>query len=228
MVGSKARVARVEAMMNALELVEQERDGILELRRKYGAREDETLTQWISRLNSELDLARRESAALAASDAHSQKVAKNLLCRMFSDFQAASVGRDRLLEERRRVAEYLGGNPNEPLIPRAKQAVEELQQLRAQVEYDEAVARLRKVLKENQVGNLGQEVPNPTPPPAPSAPPAGPERKITHSTPLSEVPLAEPETAVNLMRLYSLKKKVEELEGRIRRLEVPPPRWTGR
>ncbi|MFA4944390.1 MAG: hypothetical protein WC789_06790 [Lentisphaeria bacterium] len=83
-------------------LVENEQKGILQLREKYGAREEETTAEWIARLDSEMS--------------------------------AAQYARRNLLEERRVMAEYLGGNPTEPPIPLVKRAVEELQQLRSLVD----------------------------------------------------------------------------------------------
>jgi hypothetical protein len=55
------------------------------------------------------------------------------IARLGSELLAAQEARRLLLEERSRVAEFLGGSLTEPPIPLAKRAVEELQQLRAQV-----------------------------------------------------------------------------------------------
>lgn len=60
------------------------------------------------------------------------------IARLGSELLAAQSARRHLLDERSRVAEYLGGNPTEPPIPLVKRAVEELQQLRAQVARESA------------------------------------------------------------------------------------------
>lgn len=117
----------LEVAKNLRKALEQDEEGMLALRAKYDALANETTGAWIARLHAK---------ALAAQDLEAlrnQAPDHQLLADMSTRLCIVRRRVAGLEKERGQVAEYLGGDPDEDLIPLVKRAVEELQQLREQL-----------------------------------------------------------------------------------------------